>query len=54
MLLPDAPRFAMVGATRARLAATHTTREQITGRGLFEVFPDDPTDSGATGTRNPP
>jgi hypothetical protein len=51
VLLPDAPRFTMVGATRARLAV-HTTREQIAGRGLFEVFPDDPTDSDATGTRN--
>jgi len=52
VLLPDAPRFTMVGATRARLAVTHTTREQIEGRGLFEVFPDDPTDADATGTRN--
>lgn len=52
VLLPDAPRFTMVGATRARLAVTHTTREQIVGRSLFDVFPDDPTDSAATGTRN--
>ncbi|HEY6514561.1 MAG TPA: ATP-binding protein [Steroidobacteraceae bacterium] len=52
VLSPDAPRFIMVGATRARLAVTHTTREQIIGHGLFEVFPDDPTDSDATGTRN--
>jgi signal transduction histidine kinase len=52
VLLPDPPRFTMVGATRARLAVTHTTREQILGRGLFEAFPDDPTDAAATGTRN--
>jgi signal transduction histidine kinase len=52
VLLPDAPRFTMVGATRARLAVTHTTLEQIVGRGLFEVFPDDPNDPEATGTRN--
>lgn len=52
VLLPDAPRFTMVGATRARLAVTHTTREQIAGRGLFEVFADDPADSAATGARN--
>ena len=52
VLLPDAPRFTMVGATRARLAVTHTTREQIIGCGLFEAFPDDPTDAAATGTRN--
>jgi signal transduction histidine kinase len=52
VLLPDAPRFTMVGATRARLTVTHTTLEQIVGRGLFEAFPDDPTDTDATGTRN--
>jgi two-component system cell cycle sensor histidine kinase/response regulator CckA len=29
-----------------------TRREDIVGRGLFDVFPDNPGDSGATGTRN--
>ncbi|HEU5074897.1 MAG TPA: ATP-binding protein, partial [Polyangiaceae bacterium] len=52
VLLPDAPRFTMVAATRARLAATHMTLEQTLGRGLFEVFPDNPDDAGATGTSN--
>ena len=52
VLLPDAPRYTMVAATRARLAVTHTSHEQIVGRGLFEVFPDDPADPEATGTRN--
>src|SRR5215207_8091782 len=52
VLLPDAPRFTMVGATRSRLAATHTTREQIIGKGLFELFPDNPDDPSATGTAN--
>src|SRR6187549_2361874 len=52
VLLPDAPRFTMVAATEARLRATHTTREQTLGRGLFEVFPDNPDDSEATGTSN--
>jgi len=51
VLLPDAPRFTMLAATEARLAATHTTRDTI-GRGLFEVFPDNPDDVGATGTSN--
>lgn len=51
VLLPDAPRFTMVAATEARLLATHTTRDSI-GRGLFEVFPDNPDDTGATGTSN--
>ena len=52
VLLPDAPTYTMVGATRARLLATHTTREQLVGRGLFELFPDNPDDPGATGARN--
>ncbi len=52
VLLPDAPRFTMVAATEARLAATHTTREHTIGRPLFEVFPDNPDDPSATGTSN--
>src|SRR4029077_7263690 len=51
VLLPDAPRYTMVAATNARSRATHTTRETI-GRGLFEVFPDNPDDPAATGTSN--
>ncbi|MGE0042419.1 MAG: ATP-binding protein [Vicinamibacterales bacterium] len=52
VLLPDSPRFTMVAATDARLAATHTSRDATIGRGLFEVFPDNPGDPGATGTGN--
>ena len=44
VLLPDEPRFTMVGATKARLLVTHTTREQL-GRGLFDLHPDDPASS---------
>jgi signal transduction histidine kinase len=51
VLLPDAPRFTIVGATRSRLLATHTSREQV-GRGLFEMFPDNPEDPSATGAAN--
>jgi signal transduction histidine kinase len=52
VLLPDAPRFTMIAATEARLRATHTTRGQIIGKGLFEVFPDNPDDPEATGAAN--
>jgi signal transduction histidine kinase len=52
VLLPDAPRFTMVAATDSRLAATHTTRGETVGRGLFEVFPDNPDDADATGMNN--
>jgi signal transduction histidine kinase len=51
VLLPDAPRFTMVAATNARWRATHTTSETL-GRGLFEVFPDNPDDPNASGTSN--
>lgn len=52
VLLPDAPRFTMVAATDARLRATHTTREDTLGHGIFEVFPDNPDDRDATGMSN--
>jgi len=51
VLLPDSPRFTIVGASRSRLEITHTGPEQF-GRGLFEVFPDNPDDAGASGTSN--
>src|ERR1700758_1509283 len=51
VLLPDAPRYTMVAATSARWRATHTTPDTL-GRGLFEVFPDNPADPTATGTSN--
>jgi PAS domain-containing protein len=34
------------------LRVTMTKREAILGRGLFEVFPDNPDDPAATGVRN--
>lgn len=49
VLLPD---FTIVGASDAYLKATMTRREEIVGRGLFEVFPDNPDDAAATGTAN--
>ncbi len=52
VLKPDSPRYTMVGATRTRLAITHTTLEQIEGKGLFELFPDNPDDPSASGTAN--
>jgi len=42
----------IVAASDAYLAATMTRREEILGRGLFEVFPDNPDDPGATGVGN--
>ncbi len=49
LLAPDPPRFTIVGVNAAYLAATDTRRGSIVGRGLFEVFPDNPDDPSATG-----
>src|SRR5437016_4991420 len=51
-LLPDRPRFTIVAASSAYLRATLTRREDLLGRGIFEAFPDDPEDPGATGVAN--
>lgn len=52
VLLPDSPRFTQVAATKQRYIDTLTTREKTIGVGLFELFPDNPDDPTATGTRN--
>jgi len=44
--------LAIVAVSDAYLQATMTKREEILGRGIFEVFPDNPDDPNATGVRN--
>ena len=51
VLLPD-PVFTIVAVSDAYLSATMTKRVEILGRGIFEVFPDNPADPNATGMRN--
>ena len=46
------PHLQIVAASNAYLSATMTTRDDIVGRGIFEVFPDNPDDPAATGVRN--
>jgi signal transduction histidine kinase len=46
------PDFRIVAVSDAYLRATMTSREAILGRGIFDVFPDNPDDPGATGVRN--
>jgi PAS domain S-box-containing protein len=48
VLAPDRPRFTILAASEAYLRATKTSRD-IIGRGIFEVFPDDPDDPASTG-----
>jgi PAS domain S-box-containing protein len=47
-----APDFTIVAVSDAYLRATRTKREVILGRGIFDVFPDNPEDPIATGVGN--
>jgi PAS domain S-box-containing protein len=44
VLAADAPRFTVIEVTDAYCVAACQTRERLLGRGLFESFPDEPTD----------
>lgn len=46
------PTLRIVTVNEAYLQATLTTREQLMGKPLFEIFPDNPNDSKATGVTN--
>ena len=46
------PDLTIVAVSDAYLAATMTERAKILGRGLFDVFPDNPDEPGATGVSN--
>lgn len=53
ILALDATEPFRIGAvTDAYLAATKTRRDEIVGRGIFDVFPDNPEEPRATGVRN--
>ncbi len=46
------PDFTIAAVNDAYLAATMTRRENILGRNIFDVFPDNPDDPEADGRRN--
>ncbi len=46
------PDLTIVGASDAYLNATMTERDAVMGRGLFDVFPDNPDDATADGVAN--
>ncbi len=55
LLAVDPPQFTILAVNEAYLQATLTEREGprgIVGRGLFDVFPDNPGDVFATGKQN--
>jgi PAS domain S-box-containing protein len=45
-------KFDIVAVNDAYLAATMTARDEIVGRSLFAVFPDNPGDSAPDGVQN--
>jgi PAS domain S-box-containing protein len=50
---PDAPRFTIVAASNAIIAAIPASRDALIGRPLFEVFPDaNPENATPTGAAN--
>lgn len=52
LVLAPNPSFTILGASDAYLKATMTTRDAVIGRGIFDVFPDNPADPDATGVAN--
>jgi PAS domain S-box-containing protein len=46
------PDFTIVAVNEAYLRAVKAVRESLLGRYLFDAFPDNPVDPGATGVRN--
>ena len=46
------PDLVIAETTNAYANATMTRREEIVGKGIFEVFPDNPEDPSAEGVRN--
>lgn len=46
------PELKITAVSDAYLEATMTRREDLIGRGIFDVFPDNPADEGATGVSN--
>ncbi len=47
-----APDLRVVAVSDAYLEATMTRRQDMIGRGIFEIFPDNPDDPDAAGVRN--
>ncbi|MGB6458288.1 MAG: PAS domain-containing protein [Streptosporangiaceae bacterium] len=46
------PEFAIADVNQASLQATGRTRDELLGRSVFDAFPSDPSDPGATTVRS--
>lgn len=49
VLLPDAPRFTIIAATRNYCKISGRTQEELLGKGIFEAFPPPPDDKDHEG-----
>lgn len=49
VILPDAPKFTIVAVSDAYMLQNGITRKDILGKGVFEVFPENPNDLKAQG-----
>lgn len=47
------PEFVIADMNLAFLQSVGRSREELLGRDVFDAFPEDPSDPGATGVRNP-
>lgn len=53
LLKVDAPKFTIIAVNSALLAVSQKSSEsELLGKGLFEVFPDNPNDANANGVNN--
>src|SRR5581483_5201225 len=52
MLIDPGPGLRIIDINAAYAAATFTVRDQIAGKSLFEIFPDNPDDAMADGVSN--
>lgn len=49
VLLADAPKFTISEVNEEYIKVSHHSREQLVGKGFFEVFPGNPADPARTG-----
>jgi PAS domain S-box-containing protein len=52
ILKPDSPTFTIIEVSEQYSATTFTNRQDVIGKALFEVFPDNPNDPDANGVTN--
>ena len=52
LVLPDSPKFTIVAVSDDFVSTTGIKRDDLIGKGLFEMFPKSPSDTDFSGDRN--